>query len=236
MKHEAVLKVNKMGKVSHNVAMIAKVLLIIGLICSIIGAVVCAVFPDKLLQLQINGGAEIGVDVSTLGVHMSEEEKEEILKGYEDGKMEGSVSVNQQEYLFEQMEVDGDVIKVQASAKSMVFGMRDLMFCMIWVAIIVASTLVLAFFIDNLCKAFRDCESPFEANVIQKMTHFAYALIPWSVISSCFSIILENWFSNERTFMIGIDLGMLVVVLVLFALIYVFRYGAMLQQESDETL
>ncbi len=37
-------------------------------------------------------------------------------------------------------------------------------------------------------------------------------------------------------FQISIDIAMLIVVLVILALAYIFKYGAVLQRESDETL
>jgi len=34
----------------------------------------------------------------------------------------------------------------------------------------------------------------------------------------------------------GIDFGVVLIILIVFALVYIFKYGAVLQQESDETL
>jgi len=33
-----------------------------------------------------------------------------------------------------------------------------------------------------------------------------------------------------------VDLGMVLIILFIFVLAYIFKYGAVLQQESDETL
>ena len=35
---------------------------------------------------------------------------------------------------------------------------------------------------------------------------------------------------------LGIDLGMVLVIVIIFVITYIFKYGAVLQQESDETL
>ena len=36
--------------------------------------------------------------------------------------------------------------------------------------------------------------------------------------------------------MIGVDLGMVLIIFFIFVLVHIFKYGAVLQQESDETL
>ena len=100
-----------------------------------------------------------------------------------------------------------------------------------------AATFASVYFFGNLAKAFRYCVSPFDANVIDAMRKFAYSLIPWVVLDSVTATAASGLGGSlGNSVNININLGMLFMVLVVFGLCYVFRYGAVLQQESDETL
>ena len=101
----------------------------------------------------------------------------------------------------------------------------------------VIMTLVTLFFVGFLCKAFRYCESPFEENVIKKMQNLAISLIPWTIISSIADNFITNLI-NVGNFELGIsiDIKVVLVIILIFVLVYIFKYGAVLQRESDETL
>ena len=97
--------------------------------------------------------------------------------------------------------------------------------------------LVTLFFVGALCKAFRYCESPFEENVIKKMQNLAISLIPWTIISSIAESFVTNLLNVGRfEFGIGVDFNVVLVIALIFVLVYIFKYGAVLQRESDETL
>ena len=68
------------------------------------------------------------------------------------------------------------------------------------------------------------------------MKHLAVALIPWCIISSVSDSTFSSIVSGKPSFSLSVDLGMVLVVLVVLVLVYIFKYGAVLQQESDETL
>jgi hypothetical protein len=91
-------------------------------------------------------------------------------------------------------------------------------------------------FASSLCKAFRDCETPFEDNVIKKMQNLAYSLIPWVFVSAATDSVVSSLTTNMVAITFGIDFGVVLIILIVFALVYIFKYGAVLQQESDETL
>ncbi len=75
-----------------------------------------------------------------------------------------------------------------------------------------------------------------EKNVIKKMQYFAYSLVPWAVVSMISDSIRESILNNKLSVMFSIDLGVVLIVLVVLLLVHIFKYGAVLQQESDETL
>ena len=91
-------------------------------------------------------------------------------------------------------------------------------------------------FAGKVCKAFRDCQSPFEENVIRRMQYFAYSLIPTVLLESVVAGSIGYFLGNTDGIGVNLNVSTILVVLVVFALVYVFKYGALLQQESDETL
>ena len=96
--------------------------------------------------------------------------------------------------------------------------------------------LITLIFAGKLCKAFRDCESPFEENVVKQLNALAFSLLPWVVLDSLTESVTESIFTNTFNLFIGVDLGMVMIIFFIFVLAYIFKYGAVLQQESDETL
>ena len=107
---------------------------------------------------------------------------------------------------------------------------------MLVLALNITMVMVTLCFISSLCKAFRDCESPFEENVVRKMRNLAYSLIPWAIFSTITNSVADSLLMNKVSVNFTVDLGVIMIVLVVFVLVHIFKYGAMLQQESDETL
>ncbi|MDE6087635.1 MAG: hypothetical protein K2G25_04550, partial [Oscillospiraceae bacterium] len=65
------------------------------------------------------------------------------------------------------------------------------------------------------------CETPFEENVLKTMKNFGFALIPTGLV--CLS---DG----------GISLTAIVLIIAIIIFTYIFKYGAELQKESDETV
>ena len=103
-------------------------------------------------------------------------------------------------------------------------------------SVAMAMTIVTISFAESLCKAFRDCTSPFDTKVIKKMQNLAISLIPWTIILSIIDSTMDSFLAGGLRLSLSIDLGVVLVVLIVFVLVYIFKYGAVLQQESDETL
>lgn len=135
------------------------------------------------------------------------------------------------------MNVNNDNISVDLSGRYVDFSLHNLVWVMLFTFLYLAMTLTTLFFIGFLCKAFQNCESPFEQNVIKKMKTLAYSLIPWAILSTV-SGAVTRIFLKDGIHMgdFGIDLRVVMTVLIILALAYIFQYGAILQQESDETL
>lgn len=235
MKEQAIKKINKMGKVANIITTICKVCVIIGIVGALIGTIVCAVLPADLVTMKFSGDATVVVSMEAVeklsGESIDEEElRKELFES-------GNLSVDGKDYDMTEITLEGKNLIVKADAeKPASITLGDIAKVCGTVVVLLAVILVTLFFIGNLCKAFRDCQTPFEENVIKKMTAFAYSLIPMVIVEGVAESVTMFFMGKADGVGIEFDPGTVIVVLVIFALVYVFKYGAMLQQESDETL
>ena len=230
MKEQAIKKINKIGKISNIIVLICKILVGIALVGTLLGAITCFVIPDSLIDVTMTSMMTVDVDYSSLGVTLSEEEMVEL-----QAEMAAQTELSMEEGVTDITLVD-NVIRVAGEIDKSNFTMRDIAWLVVLGLVTVLMTFITLFFVGGLCKAFANCQSPFEDNVIKKMQRFAISLIPWSIISAVSNSVIESVMSNKLNIMFNVDLGVILIVLVVLVLTYIFKYGAVLQQESDETL
>ena len=163
-----------------------------------------------------------------------------MLQGFYDGLSEEdagvSMNVNGSEYETVNAEVTDTGMYVEAAVDTYSIELGDFGIVCALGAITLVALFITLLFAGKLCQAFRDCESPFEEKVVKQLNSLAYSLLPWVVLGSLTESISESIFTNNFNLMIGVDLGMVLIILFIFVLAYIFKYGAVLQQESDETL
>lgn len=231
MKEQAIQKINKIGKVSSVFALICKILVGIGLAFTLIGMIICFMMPKDLVKITPTGGAEIEIGLDSFGETLIlEGDSDEISTQIKDSLMSEDGMENVE------VSVADDKINIAGDYKVGTFSLSDLAWILMLAAATLAMTFVTLCFISSLCKAFRDCQSPFEDNVIKKMQNFAYSLIPWALLSTVSNSVSDSFMSNKISLSLTVDLGVVLIVLVVLVLAYIFKYGAVLQQESDETL
>ncbi len=234
MKEQAIKKINKIGKISGIITLICKILIGMGMGILLLAAVLLFVIPKGSIQFGATEKTVIEVDIEKLGQTITEADAEMIKAELESGT--AGIELNGDSVNPENIEVIDNIIRVGDEEQVFSVDMHDLGWLVLLLLLMLALVMVTLFFIGSLCKAFRDCQSPFEENVIQKMQKFAYALIPWTFASSMIDSIGNSFISGYPEVTFTLDMGMILIVLVVFLLTYIFKYGAVLQQESDETL
>ena len=235
MKEQAIQKINQIGKISSVVVLIAKILVGVGLVCTIIGAVICFAIPKELVEVTTAGAMVIDVDFSALGAELSELH-DEAAREEAVAEMKESFESEDDEFTVVDVTMDETGAQIAGTMAEYSFTIRDGAWAVVIAAVALAMTFVTLCFISALCKAFRDCQSPFEENVINKMKNLAIALIPWCIVSSVSDSTFDSIINGKPSFSLSVDLGMVLVVLIVFVIVHIFKYGAVLQQESDETL
>lgn len=249
MKEQAIHKINKVGKISYIITVICKILLIAGLVCTVAGAVIWLTQPVDAMRVTQKSAMIVEMSQEGLGESISGTELGEMQQSLEAGEQwqvkqvqNGMVGPNlellstRQNYTPVAMDVTEDNVTIEMISGEVSFTMREMAVLMLMMAVVLVMSIVTLTFVEKLCKAFRDCESPFEETVIQKMQRVAICLIPWTLISSFGDTVTNSMMSGGMHWTFSIDLGVVLVVLIVLILVYIFKYGAVLQQESDETL
>lgn len=112
-----------------------------------------------------------------------------------------------------------------------------------------ASLIVVYAFLFRVATEFQRCDSPFENNVIRQMSVFGWILFGNAVLEALVNT--PNLLTSSKDFYSSFDYVVnvfesakalifpsfsLVVSLIVLCMVRIFRYGAQLQKQSDETL
>lgn len=246
MKEQAIKKINTIGKISYIAAIIAKCIVIAGLVATVLVSVLCFTVFGDAIKMDMTGKIDLEMDCKTLNIDydMLEELDDEDMDvknqtvriGNDKVGTVASISISEQDYKAMDVEIKDDTLFAKLESENISFTTKDVGLLLILAGISLVMTIVTISFVEALCKAFRDCTSPFESKVIKKMQNLAISLIPWTIVSSVIDSTVDSFMQGGLQLQLNIDLGVALVVLIVFILVYIFKYGAVLQQESDETL
>lgn len=216
-KNQNIRKINKLGKVCRILITITQVITIIGIIACIVVGI--AVIPLSTGELTVSGKADAQIVVEEGSLL---DETIEISETSLDQKIlnttlkliikDSGVTNGNRTYTIDAAinNLNGEKIKFLFIA-TLAAGV-----------VILALVYVILVFAKKLAAALENCNSPFEPAVLDAMKKFGYSLIPYAV---------------SKLLLGGISfIGTAVPVVVVLMFIWIFRYGAELQQESDETL
>ena len=244
MKEQAIKNINKIGKVSYIAAVVAKSFVVVGLVASLLVSILCfAVFGNKM-KIDMSGQMDLELDCEELDINYEEldsmDEDDMVVKQQTlqigNAQVGTVVSISNQNFEVMDVEIKDDMLFAKFEADKISYTAKDVGMWMMLISVGLVMTLVTITFVEILCKEFRDCTSPFDSKVIKKMQNLAISLIPWTIISSMTQSALNSLRKEAFHLELSVDLGVVLVVLIVFVLVYIFKYGAVLQQESDETL
>ena len=209
-----------------------QIMLIVGIVAVIVAGVIVMNIPKDCFEFRIQSGGAIEFDVNGLpggGVKL-------FSHGSGDPNVDVNFSMNGISYKAVNTVVNGDHVYTDLEGRTNVITPTALMIVVIAAAAILLLTMLVMIFIKKLCKSIRDCSTPFEEDVIKGLEHCVWVLIPWVVVTGVAKNVIESVLSGSRNMMFSISLSTVLVILLLFVLTYIFKYGAELQTESDETL
>ena len=232
-------KVNRIGKAGRIVSIILIVLISIGAFGLLIGGIVCAVLPEDTVEVSFRPNADVLVGRSILGQEWSRideivAEAQEALTGKYGEVIQFEKTDRGLLIRLDRLMEEGEVFRLRNALGA------------IWAGLVgIASAIVALVMFLKLSDAFRVCRSPFDEAVIRRMNIFAWTLIVCAVVGSFAGSAAQSAvmaFQNAgihvgaKNFGVSLDLSPIFAALIVFFLCMVFRYGAQLQKEADETL
>lgn len=237
MKEQAINKINKMGKVSFIITRILMAIVGVAMILTMIAGIITAMFPKDALRVTLGGDVKVEVNMDSLNgaaiTKMTDQKMSENIKKLDE---EVTLKIEDEEFSMVETKVEDGIIYVNLQKEApRTFSIRDITYCMISAVVLFLIAFVGLLFTSKLCEAVRDCETPFSVEVIKRMRYLAFYIIPSSIgISALVNLILYR--VGQSGNMITVNLNSIFVGLIVLGLAYIFKYGAVLQQESDETL
>lgn len=242
MKNDVVLKVNKIGKAGVIITKIGKVFLWIGLVICLLTGLLLLALPDDFITIHMEGKAAVEVSfpaaIRESDFYVIEDDGVAELKWNDVtwGEIDSSLEVNGQEYGIVGMVKTENGYLMDAQSDSYTIKLTNFANVVLLSALLCAVALVTMHFVGNLCRLFQDCETPFTVEISDALKKLAIAIIPMAFFSNLSESVSNSIMSGKVNIVIGVDLMTVLLVLLVFMLSAIFNYGALLQQESDETL
>lgn len=220
MENQMIGKINTLGKVGSILCKICKVVIIVGVIACLVGGILLCFVPREAARLDLTSR-------NAVTVHL--DEKYDVLHLVDFDEGDGVLKLGNHTYQI----VDDDNQELVVKRTFYVSDMKWLLFA----GIIALAVLYLPFYYgDKLCSAFRTCATPFTQKISQGLRNPAWSLVPVAVVSSLAECVSDSLLSGDWDLSIGLDVSTVLLVLCIFMLSAIFKYGTALQTQSDETL
>ncbi|MBQ7832400.1 MAG: DUF2975 domain-containing protein [Lachnospiraceae bacterium] len=231
MKQEVVAKINKFGKIGEVIAQISRIFVILGAVILLATGIFMLAIPKDLITMDYYVGMDMMVNLDAVGETITEDDMAELeADAY-------TVTTSDTEMVIVDVEADEEAntlnVKFASEPTNMFNATKIVIFILLQLLLLVVNFITITFIV-KLCKEFKTCETPFSEGVIKRIKQVGFSLIPWCIVYPTAEAAANFMVSNNLN--ISIDIGMIIMVLVVLALAYIFQYGTMLQQESDETL
>ena len=231
MEHNIQTKVNRIGLVGKIVSIVLIVLLSIGALGLLISGIACIILPKDAVQVSVTPNVDVTLNKSLfdIGGEWANVDDEALAIANEKvGEEFDGVTIEKTD--------DGLTVHAVDAEEFKSFGIRDALKAIVAGLIGIAGAIVTLVMFLKLCSAFRVCISPFDEAVIKRMNIFAWTLIICAVVGSIAAAVASAAVAGFGNFTFNLNLTPVFVALVVFFLCMIFRYGAKLQQEADETL
>lgn len=235
MQSNAIKRINQMGTAGVVISWILIALMIVGLVASAFAAVVLNLLPRDFLVIEAQADAAISVNFPE-GWDM--DVQQELMQDYSnfqfsiDAGLSGEVNMD-----MEKIETTPRGFRMLGSGTIANMTLETVRSLLTGAIFHMALSILLMVFVLRLCKAFKNCITPFCQEVITKMQQTAYAVGIWVILDAVGTAFAGWIFSGGKSgFDVNINLNTVLVAALIIGLVVVFKYGAALQQESDETL
>ena len=232
MKTEIIAKVNKIGKAGLIITRIYQVCLWIGIVACILSGIVLSFIPDDMIAIHMEHKATVEVNMPEIAGTLTENGKSNTTWG----DVESSLKVDGMEYGVVDVRQTEKGVEIEADTDAYTIHFRSIANTVFLAAVYGVVCLVVMHFVGVVCKKFKECDTPFSDDIVTALRNLAISLIPMTVFSTLTESVMNSIITGNVNIVLGVDLTTVLMILLIILLYMIFRYGTMLQQESDETL
>ncbi len=236
-------KVNRIGLIGQIVSIVLIILMSVSIVALAAGNVILALLPKDAVTVGVKTDMDVTVSDALIGP-FKDQITDQMLE-----EANISMRVNGTEFSDIALEKADGGLMMRAATDRIALNLSQFGKTMLAGLIYCVCVLVVFIFLKRLSDGFRRCDTPFAADVVKRMNVFAWVLLGCAVVSSFAESIANTLMMRNMDlefslnpanlnsgFHFSLNLAPIFVALVVLFLTMIFRYGAQLQQESDETL
>ena len=236
MENSNIKKINIAGKIGY----IISIFLIIAVIVAMVAIGILTVGACTILNDDINVKFATDINVNSKGNFLNTLNYFVSIDGVKDlnnltEEAKDGIKLNDKDISEISVKEENGGLLINAKTNDVTISMNKIIVSLVATLIFLVAITVSLYMLKALMKSLKNCKTPFSEDIIKNMTRFGYSLVCVVVLE----ILCSGFWSSLKAvsnYEFSVDLGSILLVAIIYILITVFKYGAKLQQESDETL
>ena len=235
MENQSVKKINIAG----NIGYVISILLIVCSIAAMVGLGIGLIATAVVSNNEINVKVATNVDISSKGNFINKIVPFVSIDGVDlkniTEEAKDNIKVNDEDISELSIQEQDGGLNIKAKTNEITISMKKITIFLAATFVYLLIVTIALFMVKSLMKSLKTAETPFTPEIIKKMTTFANTLIA-VVLARTIRGGFVSLLTSGNKFNLSFDLSSILLVAVIYLLIFVFKYGAELQKESDETV
>lgn len=236
MNNSSIKKINTAGIIGY----IVSIILIICTIGGMVGIAIATGGAIAVSNSDINVKIATNININSTGNFLDKLNSFISIDGVEDlstltNETNKGIKIEDNDLSELSVKEENGGLVINAKTNEITISMKNIIVALISAFIFLGAVTVSLYMVKAFMKSLKNCETPFSEDVIKNMTRFGTSLICVIVLN----IILSGFWSiltSGINYKPSINFGSILLVAIIYILIIIFKYGAKLQHESDETL
>ncbi len=221
MENNTITKINKLGKVGYVICKVGRILMIIAAVACLVGAILMCFVPKEAVKFEL-------ISKNSVVLHL--DDNADFIKTFDLDTEDALLKIGEHSYQIVMDEEDASL------TSKTVFYLSSLKWVLFAAVVAIGVFYVALYFAGKLCEQFKNCNTPFTEGIAKGLTTLAWSMIPLCLIGNFMQAVCVAVFGGDADIVLGVNLATVLLILCMFMLSFIFKYGAALQIESDETL
>lgn len=233
-KDQMIRRIHLFGKIGQILSVIAMAVQVFVILLSLLMLIFVFTMPKDFLKIHFNDQMEASLDFSSAS---EDRGLPDALREFAEDLSSGTARLKINNYVIEQGSFESGILTLEGgSEQTVVFVKGRLILLIVMLIVNILAFLLTTYFIFRFTGKLKSLESPFDPMLIRDLRLITISLVPWYFLELLSQGVYEYFMSGSFNIMFNIDIKLLVVILFLLLISLIFRYGALLQEESDDTV